>query len=116
MYIQGVMCTSMAKMRVVEDTSNKNYGRLFFVGSERKNPCPFWRLGDVFEGIKPLCSHNLICRVNKVKKEGSYQERLFYCSPHPIESACVFFAWKPDKGTLEPGCVCLFYLPPSTTK
>jgi hypothetical protein len=42
-----------AKLCVVKDTMKDNYGRPFFVCSERKNPCKFWQLGDVFEGLKP---------------------------------------------------------------
>ena len=52
-------------------------------------------------------------RTKKVKKEGPNQDRLFYCCPHPRESACDFFEWKPDEDPLEPGCVCLFSMPPS---
>ena len=48
-----------------------------------------------------------------MKKEGPNQDRLFYCCPHPRESACDFFEWKPDEDPLEPGCVCLFSMPPS---
>jgi hypothetical protein len=103
----------LAKMRMVKDTNNQSYGRPFFVCSERDNPCSFWQWGDVFEGIKPVCNHNLICRTKKVKKEGPNQDRLFYCCSHPRESACDFFAWKPDEDPLESGCTCLFSMPPS---
>ena len=103
----------LAKMRMVKDKNNQNYGRPFFVCSERSNPCSFWKWGDVFEGIKPFCRHDLTCRTKKVKKEGPNQDRLFYCCPHPRESAYDFFAWKPDENALEPGCVCLFSMPPS---
>ena len=102
----------LAKMRMVKDKNNQNYGRRFFVHSERNNPCSFWQWGDVFEGIKPFCRHDLICRTKKVKKEGRNQDRLFYCCPHRRESACDFFAWKPDEDPFEPGCVCLFSMPP----
>ena len=54
-----------------------------------------------------------ICRTKKVKKEGPNQDRLFYICPHPRESACDFFEWNPDEDPLEPGCVCLFSMPPS---
>ena len=90
----------LAKMRMVKDTNNQNYGRPFFVCSQRDNPCSFWQWGDVFEGVKPVCQHYLICRTKKVKKEGPNQDRLFYCCPHPRESACDFFAWKPDEDPL----------------
>ena len=82
----------LVKIRMVKDKNNQNYGRPFFVCSERNNPFSFWQWGDVFEGIKPFCRHDLICRTKKVKKEGPNQDRLSYCCPHPRESACDFFA------------------------
>ena len=103
----------LAKLRMVKNKNNQNYGRPFFVFSERDNPCSFWQWGDVFEGIKPICRHDLICRTKKVMKEGPNQDRLFYCCPHPRECACDFFAWKPDEDPLEQGCVCLFSMPQS---
>ena len=81
----------LAKLRMVKDKNNQNYGRPFFVCSERDNPCSFWQWGDV----KPN------------------QDRLFYCCPHRRESACDSFEWKPDEDPLEPGHVCLFSMPPS---
>ena len=53
-----------------------------------------------------------MCRTKKVKK-GPNQNRLFYCCPHPRESACDFFAWNPDEDPLEPHGTCLFTMPPS---
>ena len=102
-----------AKIRMVKDTNNQNYSRSFFVCSERDDPCGFWQWGDFFEGLKPVCQHNLICRTKKVKKEIPNQGRLFYCCPHPRESACDLFAWKPEEYPYAPGCMCLFSNPPS---
>ena len=48
-----------------------------------------------------------------MKKEGPTQDNLFCSCPHPRESVCDFFVWKPDEEPLEPGCVCLFSSPPS---
>ena len=93
-----------AKMRMVKHTNNKNYGRPFLVCSERDDPCAFWQWGDIFEGVKPVCQHNLICRTKNVKKEGPNQGRLFYCCPHPRDSACDLFAWKPEE---DPHCMSL---------
>jgi hypothetical protein len=42
-----------ARLCVVKDTMKDNYGRSFFVCSERKNAVKFWRWGDVFEGPRP---------------------------------------------------------------
>jgi hypothetical protein len=50
-----------AKLCMVKDTKKDNYGRPFFVCSERNNPCKFWQWGDVFEGRKPLCQHGMVC-------------------------------------------------------
>jgi hypothetical protein len=65
-----------AKLCVVKDTMKDNYGRSFFVCSERKNPCRFWQWGDVFEGPRPLCQHGMVCCERKVKKDG-YQRFAF---------------------------------------
>ncbi|CAB4017009.1 endonuclease 8-like 3 [Paramuricea clavata] len=81
-----------AKLCVVKDTMKDNYGRPFFVCSERKNPCKFWQWGDVFEGPRPLCQHGMVCCERKVKKDGPNQNRLFYCCPK--DDSCGFFEWK----------------------
>ena len=89
------VCTThqkFAKLCVVKDTTKDNYGRPFFVCSERKNPCKFWKWGDVFEGLRPLCQHGMVCCERKVKKDGPNQNRLFYCCPK--EASCGFFEWK----------------------
>jgi hypothetical protein len=84
-----------AKLCVVKDTMKDNYGRPFFVCSERKNPCKFWPWGDVFEGLRPLCQHGIVCCERKVNKDGPNQNRLFYCCPK--EDSCGFFEWKPQE-------------------
>ena len=63
-----------AKLCVVKDTMKDNYGRPFFVCSERKNPCKFWQWGDVFEGPRPVCQHGMVCCERKVKKDGPNQK------------------------------------------
>jgi hypothetical protein len=57
-----------AKLCVVKDTMKDNYGRPFLVCSERKNPCKFWQWGDVFEGLRPLCQHGMVCCERKSRK------------------------------------------------
>ncbi|CAB4005553.1 DNA topoisomerase [Paramuricea clavata] len=69
-----------------------NYGRPFFVCSERKNLCKFWQWGDVFEGPRQLCQHGMVCCERKVKKYGPNQNRLFYCCRK--DDSCGFFEWK----------------------
>jgi hypothetical protein len=49
-----------ARLCVVKDTMKDNYGRPFFVCSERKNPWKFWQWGDVFEGPRPSCQHGIV--------------------------------------------------------
>ena len=85
--------SEICQASVVKDTMNDNYGRPFFVCSERKNPCKFWQWGDVFEGLRPLCQHEMVCCERKVKKDGPNQNRLLYCCPK--EDSCGFFEWKP---------------------
>ena len=68
-----------AKLCVVNDKMKQSYGRPFFVCSERENHCKFWQRGDIFESPRPLCLPGLVCCEQKVKKDGSNQNRLFYC-------------------------------------
>lgn len=100
-----------AKMRVVKDPAKPNFGRPFFVCSDRENQCSFWQWGDRVETPKPTCKHGLVCCIRKVKKEGSNQGRLFYCCPNEKENSCGFFEWKPRPHVDRVGC--LFSYPPS---
>ena len=79
---------------MVKDKMKESYGRPYFVCSDRTNPCSFWYWADVFEGIKPFCRHDLVCRMSKVKKEGPNQGRLFHSCPNDRENSCGFFEWK----------------------
>ena len=36
----------LARMKVVKDVSQPNFGRPFFVCCDRENPCNFWQWGD----------------------------------------------------------------------
>jgi hypothetical protein len=58
-----------ARLCVVKDTMKDNYGRPFFMCSERKNTCRFWQRGDVFEGPRPLCQHGMMCCERKKSQE-----------------------------------------------
>jgi hypothetical protein len=98
-----------AKLCVVKDTMKDNYGRPFFVCSERKNPCKFWQWGDVFEGPRPVCQHGMVCCERKVKKDGPNQNRLFYCCPK--EDSCGFFEWKPQEPRVTNTGIVLFSNP-----
>ena len=85
-----------AKICMVKDKMKLSYGRPFFVCAERENPCTFWQWGDIFHNPSPRCSHGLVCRIRKVKKDGPNQNRLFYCCAKEND-ACNFFEWKPNK-------------------
>jgi hypothetical protein len=50
----------LAKLRTVKDKMKQNYGRPFFVCSERENPCTFWQWGDVYENPRPTVSVNAV--------------------------------------------------------
>ena len=105
----------LAQMRMVKDKMKESYGRPYFVCSDRINPCSFWQWADVFEGIKPFCRHDLVCRTSKVKKEGPNQGRLFYSCPNDRENSCGFFEWKQkeDESPLFDFCDVFFSSPPS---
>ena len=87
----------LAKMCVVKNLMNVNYGRPFFVCGEKAKPCSFWMWGDVQPLAKPECRHGLPCATRKVKKEGLNKDRLFYCCRNDKESTCRFFEWAPDE-------------------
>jgi hypothetical protein len=91
----------LAKMCVVKNLMNVNYGRPFFVCGQKAKPCSFWMWGDVQPLAKPECRHGLPCAIRKVKKEGLNKDRLFFCCPNDKESTCRFFEWAPDE---ELGC------------
>ncbi|CAB3986850.1 endonuclease 8-like 3 [Paramuricea clavata] len=87
----------LAKMCVVKNLMNVNYGRPFFVCGEKAKPCSFWMWGDVQPLAKPECRHGLPCAVRKVKKEGLHKDRLFFCCSNDKESTCRFFEWAPQE-------------------
>jgi hypothetical protein len=87
----------LARMRVVKDMMKENYGRPFFVCSDKKNPCSFWVWGDVLPTTKPTCHHGFQCAFRKVKKEGINKDRMFFCCPNGKEDSCRFFEWAPDE-------------------
>jgi hypothetical protein len=64
----------LAKMCVVKNLMNVNYGRPFFVCGEKAKPCSCWMWGDVQPLAKPECRHGLPCAIRKVKKEGLKRE------------------------------------------
>ena len=71
----------LAKMCVVKNLMNVNYGRPFFVCGQKAKPCSFWMWGDVQPLAKPECRHGLPCAIRKVKK-GLNKDRLFFCCPN----------------------------------
>ena len=87
----------LARMCVVKDLMKENYGRPFFVCSERGRQCSFWMWGDVYPVAKPLCGHGLPCAIRKVKKEGLNKDRLFFCCASNEGNRCRFFEWAPEE-------------------
>ena len=87
----------LAKMCVVKNLMNVNYGRPFFVCGEKAKPCSFWMWGDVQPLAKPECRHGLPCAIRKVKKEGLNKGQLFFCCPNDKENTCRFFEWAHDE-------------------
>ena len=88
----------LAKMHVVKNLLKSNYGRSFFVCSDRSNPCSFWVWGDVQHVAKPKCRHGFPYVIRKVKKEAINKDRLFFCCAQ--EDSSNYFEWVPK----EPYC------------
>ena len=75
------ICGKLTKMCVVKDLIKANYGRPFFVCSNKSKPCSLWAWGNVKPLAKPNCRHNIPCAIRKVKKEAINNDRLFFnCS------------------------------------
>jgi hypothetical protein len=87
----------LAGMHVVKDLMKANYGRPFFMCSDKKKPCSFWMWGDVHPIARPECRHGLSCAIRKVKKEGLNKDREFFCCPNDKESSCKYFDWVPEE-------------------
>ena len=87
----------LAKMRIVKDLMKPNYGRPFFVCSDKAKPCSFWIWGDVEIPSRPACRHGLPCDIHKVKKEGPNKDRKFFCCPNDKENSCKYFDWMPEE-------------------
>ena len=86
----------LAKMRVVKNLLKSNYGRPFFVCSDRANPCSFCRVwGDVQAVAKPKCRHGFPSVIRKVKKETVNKDRLFFCCAQ--EDSYNYFEWVPRR-------------------
>ena len=85
------------KMCVVKDLMKANYGRPFFVCSNKAKPCSFWTWDDVKPIAKPNCSHNIPCAIRKVKKEGKNKDRLFFNCSKNKEDWCTYFEWVPKE-------------------
>ena len=75
---------------VVKDLMKVNYGRPFFVYSEKVKPCSFWVWGDVQLLPKPECHHWFLCVVRKVK-EVLNKDLLFFCCSNDKENSCLYF-------------------------
>ena len=87
----------LTKMWVVKDFMKANYGRPFFVCSNKEKPCSFWTWGDVKPLPKPNCRHNIPCAIRKVKKEGNNKDRLFFNCSKNKEDSCNYFEWVPEE-------------------
>mgnify|MGYP002804323653 CR=1 FL=1 len=73
-----------AKMRIVKDLMKANYGRPFFVCSDKSKPCSFWVWGDEKPIAKPECRHGFPCVIRKVKKEGINRSILLLLSARKL--------------------------------
>ena len=59
-----------AKMKVVSDKENGNFGRPYFVCSKFKNKCNYFEWGDQVIVEKPLCEHGKPSKLTTVKNYG----------------------------------------------
>ena len=84
-------------MCVVKDLLKANYGRPFFVCSNKAKPCSFWTWGDVKPNAKPNCRHNIPCAIRKVKKKGNNKNRLFFNCSKNKDDSCNYFEWLPKE-------------------
>ena len=64
---------NFAKMFVVKDLPNENFGRPFFRCPKKNERCEFFEWGNEVIIPKPLCKHGKPCKVREVKKEGFNQ-------------------------------------------
>ncbi len=87
----------LAKMHVVKDMLKVNYGRPFFVCSEKAKPCLFWIWGDMCPLVRPDCRHGVPCAIRKVKKGGMNKDRKFFCCPNKKEVSFKYFDWVPKE-------------------
>ena len=82
-----------AKMKVVTDKENENYGRPFFVCSKENDRCSYFEWGDKCLIKRPVCEHGKPCELHTVEKEGPNYYRSFFCCPRPKNEDCKFFIW-----------------------
>ena len=82
-----------AKMKVIIDKENENYGRPFFVCSKENDRCSYFEWGDECLVKRPLCKHGKPCELHTVEKEGPNYDRSFFCCPRPKNEDCKFFIW-----------------------
>ena len=65
-----------AKMRVVKNVAKQNFGRPFFVCSNRENPCSFWEWGDQVEIPRPkIISHSKL--VNQYSNQCNNSSKIY---------------------------------------
>jgi hypothetical protein len=95
-----------AKFCVVKDMLKKSYGRPYFMCASHENPCSLWMWADQKEVEKPNWYHNEPCAVKRVKKEGPYTGKKFFCCCN--ENRCDYFEWGPEELQKQPGTMAPF--------
>ena len=84
-----------AKMKVVTDMKNANFGRPFFICSKKYDRCNYFEWGNQKIVEKPLCNHGKQSQLNVVKNEGRNKGRKFFCCAEPNQ--CEFILWEDPK-------------------
>ena len=75
-----------AKLKVITDKENENYGRPFFVCSKENNQCSYFEWGDQCLVKRLVCKHGEPCKIH----------RTYFSCPKPKNEVCDFFMWSDE--------------------
>ena len=94
---EGLVRTK-AKMKVITDPKDGDFGRPYFVCSNKNDPCMYFEWGDKAIDPRPVCEHGKPCQKRKERKEGPNKGRYFFCCNGPKfytpgRGRCEFLKW-----------------------
>ena len=79
------------KMKAITDPKDTDFGRPYFVCSNKTNPCMYFEWGDEVIVPRPLCEHGKPCRKKKEWKKESNKVRYTFSCGEPSWRRCNFF-------------------------